>query len=123
LGRFLSPDPIGFAGFDANLYRYIKNSPTNGADPLGLADAAEYGINVEELTTTTISPNFWYDGSSGLFCVGKEHILAGSHVISFAPKSVAVFHDKCIHSIRVKLGNYISINEYLLNYYKQACTS
>ena len=36
LGRFLQPDPIGFAGGDANLYRYCGNSPMNGADPYGL---------------------------------------------------------------------------------------
>jgi RHS repeat-associated protein len=33
--RFISPDPIGFAGGDTNLYRYVGNSPTNGTDPSG----------------------------------------------------------------------------------------
>lgn len=35
-GRFLSEDPISFAGADANLYRYVGNSPTNYLDPYGL---------------------------------------------------------------------------------------
>ena len=35
-GRFLSEDPIGLAAGDANLYRYVGNSPTNGTDPTGL---------------------------------------------------------------------------------------
>jgi RHS repeat-associated protein len=35
-GRWLSEDPIGFAAGDANLYRYVGNSPTNYVDPLGL---------------------------------------------------------------------------------------
>lgn len=35
-GRFMSEDPIGFNGGDANLYRYVWNSPTNFRDPLGL---------------------------------------------------------------------------------------
>ena len=35
-GRFLSEDPIGFAGGDVNLYRYVRNSPINFRDPLGL---------------------------------------------------------------------------------------
>ncbi|HVT29148.1 MAG TPA: RHS repeat-associated core domain-containing protein [Lacipirellulaceae bacterium] len=35
-GRFLSEDPTGFAGGDANLYRYAGNSPTNATDPTGL---------------------------------------------------------------------------------------
>ena len=35
-GRWLSQDPSGFAGGDANLYRYCANSPTDGTDPTGL---------------------------------------------------------------------------------------
>jgi RHS repeat-associated protein len=34
--RFLSEDPIGFAGGDTNLYRYNGNSPLVGNDPMGL---------------------------------------------------------------------------------------
>src|SRR5690606_17164372 len=36
LGRFISEDPIGFAGGDMNLYGYVGNSPTGKRDPLGL---------------------------------------------------------------------------------------
>jgi RHS repeat-associated protein len=36
-GRWLSEDPIGFEAGDANLYRYVGNSPTNGMDPTGTA--------------------------------------------------------------------------------------
>jgi RHS repeat-associated protein len=36
LGRFLQPDPIGFAGDPANLYRYVGNNPANWSDPFGL---------------------------------------------------------------------------------------
>ena len=35
-GRWLSEDPLGFAAGDANLYRYVGNSPTNFRDPSGL---------------------------------------------------------------------------------------
>ncbi|MFN2375668.1 MAG: RHS repeat-associated core domain-containing protein, partial [Candidatus Binatia bacterium] len=34
-GRFLSEDPIGFSGGDANLYRYAGNNPVNWTDPSG----------------------------------------------------------------------------------------
>ena len=34
-GRFVSEDPIGFYGGDTNLYRYVWNSPTRFADPIG----------------------------------------------------------------------------------------
>jgi RHS repeat-associated protein len=34
-GRWISQDPIGFAGEDLNLYRYTYNDPTNWVDPAG----------------------------------------------------------------------------------------
>ena len=37
-GRFISEDPISFAGGDGNLYRYVGNSPLNFTDPMGLQD-------------------------------------------------------------------------------------
>lgn len=37
VGRFITEDPIGFDGGDANTYRYVGNSPTNATDPSGLA--------------------------------------------------------------------------------------
>jgi RHS repeat-associated protein/uncharacterized delta-60 repeat protein len=36
-GRFISQDPLSFAGGDTNLYRYADNSPSNGSDPTGLS--------------------------------------------------------------------------------------
>lgn len=35
--RWISRDPIGFAGGDLNLYRYVGNGPIVGVDPSGLA--------------------------------------------------------------------------------------
>src|SRR5262249_10514376 len=35
-GQFLSNDPLGQAGGDANLRRYTRNYPVNGIDPSGL---------------------------------------------------------------------------------------
>ena len=37
VGRFISEDPIGFAGGDLNLYVYVKNNPIMFIDPFGLA--------------------------------------------------------------------------------------
>jgi hypothetical protein len=36
IGRFLSVDPLGYAGGDANLYRFAGNNPVSFADPWGL---------------------------------------------------------------------------------------
>lgn len=36
LGKWISQDPIGFDGGDANLYRYVGNRPTMATDPSGL---------------------------------------------------------------------------------------
>jgi RHS repeat-associated protein len=36
VGRFVTKDPIGFAGKDVNLYAYVGNNPGNWSDPLGL---------------------------------------------------------------------------------------
>ncbi|MBK8466832.1 MAG: RHS repeat-associated core domain-containing protein [Chloracidobacterium sp.] len=36
IGRFISEDPIGFAGGDVNLYGYVWNDPLNFIDPFGL---------------------------------------------------------------------------------------
>jgi RHS repeat-associated protein len=32
-GRFMVPDPLGFAAGDVNLYRYVGNNPANFNDP------------------------------------------------------------------------------------------
>ena len=37
IGRFISTDPSGFSGGDANLYRYVGNDPLNKVDPTGLS--------------------------------------------------------------------------------------
>jgi len=37
-GRFISKDPIGFAGGDVNLYGYVQNNSVNRIDPSGKID-------------------------------------------------------------------------------------
>jgi len=47
-GRFISKDPIGFAGGDANLYNYVLGDPINWTDPWGLF--WEYSQSTGQLT-------------------------------------------------------------------------
>jgi RHS repeat-associated protein len=44
LGRFVSQDPIGFDSDDANLFRYVGNSPVLLTDPRGTQSLAEYVV-------------------------------------------------------------------------------
>lgn len=62
VGRFLSEDPIGFGGGDANLYRYVGNSPANYTDPTGLAaetvlDVAMVGYDLYRIYNDNIANN------------------------------------------------------------------
>jgi RHS repeat-associated protein len=54
VGRWLSEDPIGFAGGDANLYRYVGNVTQSRVDPLGLQIAIE-------LPPPRPKPGWWPD--------------------------------------------------------------
>lgn len=56
LGRFISEDPIGYAGGDSNLYAYVANSPTNATDPSGLCAA---GAVVGAATAMARKKGFW----------------------------------------------------------------
>jgi RHS repeat-associated protein len=48
LGRFLQPDPIGFSGDPANLYRYCGNNPGNRIDSFGLNPLDDAIANLED---------------------------------------------------------------------------
>ena len=67
IGRFVSQDPIGFAGGDANLYRYVGNAPTIWVDPLG---------NV----ATTAAGGFaaWAGAGSAAVAFATPGLVAGS---------------------------------------------
>ena len=75
--RFVSQDPIGFAGGDANLYGYVFNGPTNFRDPFGFC----VGILCLPTPTPTPTPsledvlnnlasglNQYPPGEPGMYC-------------------------------------------------------
>ncbi len=63
LGRFITQDPIGFAGGDANLYRYAGNNPTNFTDPSGMDDFSDYYGSSDEYSS--------YSGDSSSYFIGN----------------------------------------------------
>jgi len=72
LGRFVSQDPLGFAGGDINLYRYVNNDPLGNVDPLGLANASEESVmyRLGPVGAILLSRTF-------LVCVGLEVVGFG----------------------------------------------
>jgi hypothetical protein len=54
----MSQDPLGFDAGDSNLYRYVKNAPTNGTDPSGDE------LRAEDLTAATEMQK-WLAGEEG----------------------------------------------------------
>ena len=52
MGVFLQPDPIGFKGDAANIYRFCGNNAVNRIDPLGLDS-----IEIEFMRMSTPQPN------------------------------------------------------------------
>jgi RHS repeat-associated protein len=46
IGRWLSPDPIRFAGADSNLFGYVRGDPVNAVDPSGRLPIVPIGIGI-----------------------------------------------------------------------------
>ena len=63
LQRFVSEDPIGFAGGDANLYAYVGNAPTDLHDPLGLDALSDFAnLSAGFGDTVTLGGTAWIRG-------------------------------------------------------------
>ena len=88
LGRFLSPDPLGYAdGF--NLYAYVGNDPVNFADPGGMyAERAANWIDEQNQVTkpgvdaakiaTIKYAGYAYESAKYVYAIGKAIILSNN---------------------------------------------
>jgi RHS repeat-associated protein len=59
VGRFISEDPLGFAGGDVNLHAYVQNDPLNTIDPFGLTAmelAAPIALVISQLDSPAPGP-------------------------------------------------------------------
>jgi uncharacterized protein RhaS with RHS repeats len=56
IGRFLTVDPLGYAGGDINLYRFVGNNPVNFIDPLGLDPRGWHSPYPSHRWNSTYSP-------------------------------------------------------------------
>ena len=71
MSRFISENPIGFAGGDVNLYAYVGGNPISLVDPLGLMIWSDGGNG---WTDTPTGPGWtpWDGGSPNLSSCGKS---------------------------------------------------
>lgn len=58
LGRFISRDPIRLAGDTSNLFAFVKNTPLDDSDPMGLAPKKYYQCNCIGWALTGL-PDIW----------------------------------------------------------------
>jgi len=86
-GRFISEDPIGFAGGDGNLYRYVGNSPLDFTDPMGLSVISTLSNAfshvsgfVEGALSDTVEGlhQFFVDGIGQFLVTGTEDVAVGA---------------------------------------------
>ncbi len=71
VGRWLSIDPIGFDGNDANLYRYVKNNSVDRTDYTGL---------MEESNVSSENTSYIIRAMEGIY-VGNQIVLGGKTAI------------------------------------------
>jgi RHS repeat-associated protein len=73
MGVFLQPDPIGFKGDAANIYRFCNNNAVNRTDPMGLL----------QLTASTWNHQTWMQGGSLLSCDQFDAVRQGAGRLSW----------------------------------------
>jgi hypothetical protein len=72
-GVWLSRDPIGFAGGDWNLYRFVFNNPVTWIDPSGLGFFSDIGNAFH---------NFWYGDPNLNNASGANKAVSDTQIVS-----------------------------------------
>jgi hypothetical protein len=82
LGRFLTPDPVGFSD-GPNLYAYVHNSPLILIDPYGLTTLEDYGEGALEC------------GREGICGAWNGYVHPFDTLSENSARAVAFLHDAC----------------------------
>jgi RHS repeat-associated protein len=117
LARWISQDPIGFGGGDANLYRYVGNHPNMATDPSGLDEISVPWMSGYDVIYT---PEYEFIGLLGIgfqpnytfeaFSIGKKS-SDGLHVIMEDGTQVAISEIKKF-AVNRKTGVGQTVKEY-----------
>ncbi|QDU60279.1 tRNA(Glu)-specific nuclease WapA precursor [Planctomycetes bacterium Pan216] len=88
MGRFISMDPISFAGHQTNLYTYVANSPTITTDPTGLLTLKEFATLAKTLAIDTFA---YITNNPASFLVGCWAVLYYTLVFRFNVQRLDAF--------------------------------
>jgi RHS repeat-associated protein len=91
VGRFVSEDPLGFGGGDANLFAYVRNNPVKWTDPFGLAPPDR-------------STWFPFEQQLGIYLDATKNYAAG------ASGRIVDFFDEVGNAWEAKAGAYVYLS-------------
>ena len=102
-GRWLTPDPRGFAGGLSNLYCYCGNNPLNERDPTGLCGYSGSGVTYASGGAVSIEPSVVAEASQILGGIGSG--VATAPVIVNNPDGTLNLTTSGLATLGGSLGN------------------
>ncbi|MEW6131397.1 MAG: RHS repeat-associated core domain-containing protein [Acidobacteriota bacterium] len=107
-GRFITQDPIGFAGGDTNLYAYVGNEPINAFDPSGTQTRSDRMWYPGEKNPRTGRPYGEYEPATPITSRGSQ-APSGCECNSGNPVEVVIWYPSNGHG-SVGWGGHVSYN-------------
>jgi RHS repeat-associated protein len=77
-GRFITRDPISFAGGDGNLYGYVENNPINFVDPFGLINLGKTATGFLSMTDGVTMVGYGVAATVGTAILTKNPYLTAA---------------------------------------------